>query len=288
MNLDEYLTDLPNRVFGETVADNIRHSEARGFFLNLLANHALKQGVFKGWAFAAGVYDIADEFRVSLGVLRSVLSSSPDSEVRLAEAICRQKAAVLEGTLRQHSIPIIVQLSHSYVHKELHLPWDWLVTEMGRAFFAWLKGWIQGQPQTVTFYYMPQEPRAPKVTFNFESGDDETPEAALSRFQQESAQFEREVKAQQKRLKGSMRKDQDVKTYVEWFFRLRVKRETVRRISTHDLNGKRRAWARERKDVNKYALVAERWLGFGFTMENFEKAVRGRLDSQHPPGEVDH
>lgn len=299
MDIEKYINDLPNRVWGETEADRVRHSQARSFFLNRMTLHTGNLKLFRAWDHACGVYQPALDLRratIQFKLLKS--SSAPTVELGKAHEICNECIIPFAHAVSAAIPSMIVPLAQTYVNRELGMTWEWLVLEIGRMWLASLHGWAADQPVTLTFQYTPADP--PKATddYHFESRPDETSAASFARFQAETREFRKKRRESLKEQtdnftrahpKGRLRADQDVERSVEWFFRLRVIKESVRHISMFGADGKKLGVPHERKDVKHYAEVAERWLSFGYTRGNLEKSLRDLANNvgiDPPPGEV--
>jgi hypothetical protein len=286
-NLEEYLADLPNRVWGENEADRARHTQARVAFMNLMAQHLNQEGIFTAWTIHAGVY------QAMLGMQAATLKTkelkqraSPSSEIRSAELHYQLAGKTIVSALRSGGTLRAANLAHYYVSKELGLDWYWLTMEL-----AIVKGIATDTPEKQYRQYIPYEPPAPPFHYHFEPLPDETFAAMIERFRDDTTKQLKELTEQYKRLhpKGRIYSNQDVERYVEYFFRMQVRGEAARHIGHYDIEGKRlkKTHVRDRNDVKDQAAIARRWLSIGFTQRNLEEALLLEADKNFSPGEVD-
>ena len=237
---------LPNLVWGKTETDQRRHMQARIHFLNLLCAHLADQGVFLAWLHACDLrlpLRHAQLLQARLTTLRQ--GEEAGAQIEVTEELYREAVRDVVHGLEANA-SVLSGCVAAYVTKELRLDWHWLSAELTRAWFACVNASIFGYSSVeLKIQYIPAK----------------TPPTVAGRYPN-----------------GVLRKDQDVARYVEWFFRLHVKRESIRRVSLRKMDGDKYDFdGYKRGDVTKYAKLARTWLSFGFTDQNLMEIVTQQL-----------
>jgi hypothetical protein len=291
MGVEEYLADLPNRVWGETELDRKRHLQARVIFLNLMCKHLWETNIITSWCIHAGVYQSMLQMREATLPLKTKRHPpTPFNELEVAERRYRQAGADFVRALRSGGSLIVADLAQSYVTKELNLPWHWLTFELGIAWLAIVQGFATATHQKLYRHYVPTEPEAPDFKFHFESRPDETFAEMLDRFKDETLKHLKEQTELYKKLhpKGKQYSNQDVDRYVEYFFRWHIKHQSPGRIGQYEADNKtKRPVKYDRRAVKEQANLAREWLSVGFTQQNFEESLLIMASGKFDPGGVD-
>lgn len=171
----------------------------------------------------------------------------------LAKAFARAQASptpanlrVLEDALAANQ-PRISACVMAYVHIRVRREWHWLVTALREGFTTWVQVSAKGRP------------KARMVRGYTPTGRE--PQEAGARYP-----------------KGRLRKDVDVKRYVEFWFRLHIQGEKINHICQYRLDSTLLPDGQEwdRGNIKRYAAKAEAWLSLGLTTKNWQE-LRAQL-----------
>jgi hypothetical protein len=263
--------ELMRTVFGKTEAENVRHIQAREFFMARMIQHPPTRKLFRELNRVSGVRESAKKLRAAIEAL-DVARRSPSGDVLAAEVRKRNAGNMFLMAYKGMNAFQVLDCVKRYT-TTLGLEWDWLESDLIRYWIWEIVGWANKRDFRPTYIYEPTQHPAPDVKFLFEPDSGETFQAMLDRFQQEAKAFIKEQTTAYKEIQGRLRKDQDVERYVDWFFRRDIKRESAQHIRTHDTDGTPLEWPFDWGQVNEQADIAKTWLGYGYDENRLRKIL---------------
>jgi hypothetical protein len=269
-----------DRLLGQNVADNHRHTVARAHLLTLLwadprvedwvnqwseqtglglHAHLLAQG-FESLAQAMGIdhrsklWDLILSGRVRCTL---VLQHLPQEWAGIFGAVALDPLVAVEhwkGELWHH-LTELVPAAISLVHSNLRLPWPWLVAEVIDEFSRTHLSHIVGRRVSRVFEWHPPDPPAPPFAATFETQPGESVSTARARldaeYQWAKAQLD-EAEADFTLPRGHAPRDETTRAEVTWFYRRLLRGESTRHIALTD--------DRDRATVSSGIKEAERLL----------------------------
>ncbi|MDP9368576.1 MAG: hypothetical protein M3Q03_09935 [Chloroflexota bacterium] len=284
---EEWMEDIPRvagGLIGETRADLQMHAKARAALLNLLLLDPTVTAVFDRWTDATSIGRLARRLEEHLKriastagfangqeLMRAVKAAGGDTfTVRFtvadqAEAdrvsrplsdLVREADELLDALLAAlpgfDAAPLFEE-AVALVRDGWRVPWPWLAWELVRCWTLWLSSAPFGRTSVVNFWAEPNDLGQPAPTITFATKTGESLGDAMRRALDEVF-APLEAAAQAAQLPTGRRTNPEiVQRYTEWWYRHRIRGESVRSIAGKD-EGKR-------KLVRHGIAQAERWLG---------------------------
>ncbi len=271
-------------LIGETLADLEMHSEARAALLTLLDRDPTVNALFDRWTDETTVGRLASQLGECLErMTRSAGFTSVPELMQAFESVtgntltlpltvtdereAEQVSQMLRDLIREgeelldallvavrefDQVPLFDEVT-VLVRDEWRLPWPWLAWELLRCWTLWLSSAPFGQTPVVNFWAEPNDLGQPAPTITFATTPGESVgDAMLRALNEVFAPLEAAAEAAQ--LPAGRRINPEiVQRYTEWWYRRRIRGESVRSIAGKDDD--------RRKLVRHGIGQAERWLG---------------------------